>query len=94
MTDLSSLRVVRLDAHLFPVDGFEREQWRRCSLRPVEAAPDTPGDLIRSLAGSVEAHQDVMRRGVENLAQVLCGRWPARENIINPRVEPRYPLSD
>jgi len=51
MTDLSAFRVVRLDAHLFPVDDFEREQWRRYNLQPVEAETNTPGELIRSLAG-------------------------------------------
>lgn len=51
MTDLSAFRVVRLDAHLFPVDDFEREQWRRHNLQPVEAEANTPVELIRSLAG-------------------------------------------
>lgn len=51
MTDLSEFRVVRLDAHLFPVDGFEREQWCRYNLRPIEADAATLGELIRDLAG-------------------------------------------
>lgn len=43
---------------------------------------------------SVQAQWDVAKGSVENLVSVLSGRWPLSENIVNPRVVPRVPLSD
>ena len=31
--------------------------------------------------------------GVQNLVDILEGRWPLPENIVNPTVIPRYPLA-
>lgn len=50
MTDLSSYRIVRLNAHLFPAGSFEREQWQRYGIKPVEMEPETPDALMACLA--------------------------------------------
>ena len=36
-TALGKCRVVRLNAHLFPVSDFETSLWRRWHLNPIEA---------------------------------------------------------
>jgi D-3-phosphoglycerate dehydrogenase len=43
-------------------------------------------------AGSVESGQDVNSGAVENLADVLAGRWPLAEHIVNAEVVPRVAL--
>jgi phosphoglycerate dehydrogenase-like enzyme len=45
-------------------------------------------------AGSRQAGEDVARGAVENVAAVLSGRWPPRENIVNWGVAPRFPLAE
>ncbi|MCC7165003.1 MAG: C-terminal binding protein [Anaerolineae bacterium] len=42
---------------------------------------------------SAAAMEQVHRTGIENLAAVLSGYWPAPGNIVNPRVTPRIPLA-
>ncbi len=68
---------------------------------PNEAPPVHPLVLLEMdnvvltphvAAGSLQAGQDVARGAVENVAAVLNGRWPPRENIVNPEVVPRFPL--
>jgi glyoxylate reductase len=50
--------------------------------------------LTPHLAGhSIQAKQDMMTIAVENIVRVLAGRWPAAENVVNPHVVPRLPLS-
>jgi D-3-phosphoglycerate dehydrogenase len=44
-------------------------------------------------AGSVQASEDMRNTGIENILDLLSGRWPAAENIVNPTVAPRFPLS-
>jgi D-3-phosphoglycerate dehydrogenase / 2-oxoglutarate reductase len=44
-------------------------------------------------AGSVQAGQDIYMTAIENIVDVLSGRWPAQENIVNPTVVPRFPLA-
>ena len=39
--------------------------------------------------GSVQAKYDMMDTAVKNIVDVLSGRWPAQENIVNPSVKPR-----
>jgi phosphoglycerate dehydrogenase-like enzyme len=41
---------------------------------------------------SVEGMQAVARGGLENLVNVLSGRWPKVGRIVNVGVEPRFPL--
>jgi len=43
---------------------------------------------------SLQAREDVTRGGIENVAAVLQGRRPKKENIVNPDVVPQWPLSD
>ena len=43
-------------------------------------------------AHSVQSIVDVSTTGVQNLAAVLSGYWPAPENIVNKGVIPRFPL--
>lgn len=68
---------------------------------PNEAPPAHPLVLLEMdnvvltphvAAGSLQAGLDVTRGAVENVAAVLSGRWPPRENIVNWGVVPRFPL--
>jgi len=43
--------------------------------------------------GSVQASQDMMDVGVQNVIDILEGRWPPPENIVNPTVIPRFGLT-
>jgi glyoxylate reductase len=43
-------------------------------------------------AGSVQATQDQMRGGVENVVAVLRGCWPPEAHVVNPDVVPAVPL--
>lgn len=70
---------------------------------PNEAPPTHPLVLLEMdnvvltphvAAGSLQAGQDSARGAVENVAAVLNGRWPARENIVNRGVVPRFPLAE
>lgn len=44
-------------------------------------------------AGSVQAHLEMMGVGLQNTLDILNGRWPLQENIVNPTVAPRFPLA-
>lgn len=44
-------------------------------------------------AFSVDSSREVGYGSVANLVAVLSGRWPRADRIVNPRVEPRWPLS-
>ena len=43
-------------------------------------------------AGSVQSKFDMFDAGVQNLTDLLDGRWPPPENIVNPTVKPRFPF--
>lgn len=43
-------------------------------------------------AGSIQSGQDVNAGAVQNLADILAGRWPVAEHIVNAGVVPRFPL--
>ena len=43
-------------------------------------------------AFSVESRRDVVEGSLTNLVDVLQGRWPTGENIVNSAVTPRWPL--
>lgn len=43
--------------------------------------------------GSIQARIDMMEVGVQNVLAILKERYPARENIVNPTVVPRFPLT-
>lgn len=49
-TGLSGLRVVRLNATLFPPSDFERAEWARVGLAPVDAEANTVDELIPLVA--------------------------------------------
>jgi len=44
-------------------------------------------------AGSVQAMQDVVVGAVENVVAILAGSWPDPAHVVNPGVQPRYPLT-
>lgn len=44
-------------------------------------------------SGSVQAVQDIRSTAIENIIDILNGYWPLEENIVNPGVVPRYPLT-
>ncbi len=50
MGDLRDRRVVRLNATLFPPSAFERAEWARMGLAPVEAEANTVDELIPIVA--------------------------------------------
>ncbi|MEO6060356.1 MAG: C-terminal binding protein [Thermoflexales bacterium] len=43
--------------------------------------------------GSIQASQDMIDVGVQNVIDILEGRWPPPENIVNPTVIPRFGLT-
>ena len=50
--------------------------------------------LTPHVAGhSVQAKQDMLDTAVHNITDVLSGRWPLAENIVNPEVRPRMALT-
>ncbi len=44
-------------------------------------------------AGSVQAGEDIYTIAIQNIVDILSGRWPLQENIVNPTVIPRFPLA-
>jgi D-3-phosphoglycerate dehydrogenase len=44
-------------------------------------------------AGSVQAGEDIRTTAIQNIVDILSGRWPPQENIVNPTVVPRFPLA-
>jgi D-3-phosphoglycerate dehydrogenase len=44
-------------------------------------------------SASVQAAQDIRTTAIENIVDILSGYWPPKENIVNPTVTPRFPLS-
>lgn len=44
-------------------------------------------------AGSVQAGEEMRMTGIANIVDLLSGRWPPQENIVNPTVVPRVPLA-
>jgi len=45
-------------------------------------------------AGSVQAGEDIRTTAIENIVDILSGRWPPHENVVNPTVIPRFPLAE
>jgi D-3-phosphoglycerate dehydrogenase len=44
-------------------------------------------------AGSVQSAEDMRMIALQNIVDILSGRWPPQENIVNPTVIPRFPLA-
>jgi D-3-phosphoglycerate dehydrogenase len=44
-------------------------------------------------AGSVQSGLDIRTTAIENIVDILSGRWPPAENVVNPGVVPRFPLA-
>jgi len=62
------------------------------SLHPLSGLDNVV--LTPHLAGhSVQAKQDMMTTAVQNIIDVLAGRWPDPAHVVNPSVLPRFPLS-
>ncbi len=66
-----------------------------------ESPPDHPllsldNVILTPHVGAIseQAMQDVSDGGIANAAAVLSGYWPPPENIVNPEVEPRFPLAE
>ncbi len=45
-------------------------------------------------AGSVQASAEIYTTAIDNIMDVLQGRWPLAENIVNPSVVPRFALAE
>jgi D-3-phosphoglycerate dehydrogenase / 2-oxoglutarate reductase len=45
-------------------------------------------------AGSVQAGHDIHLTAIQNIVDILSGRWPLQENIVNPTVVPRFQLAE
>jgi len=43
--------------------------------------------------GSLQAKQDMLDTAVRNIVDVLSGRWPVADNVVNPAVRPRVELT-
>lgn len=43
-------------------------------------------------SGSVQASEEIYLTAIQNIVDILSGRWPPAENIVNPTVAPRFPL--
>jgi len=41
----------------------------------------------------VQASAEIYATAIENIVDILSGRWPPHENIVNPTVVPRFPLA-
>lgn len=44
-------------------------------------------------AGSVQASEEIYTTAIQNIHDILNGQWPLEENIVNPTVVPRFPLT-
>jgi D-3-phosphoglycerate dehydrogenase len=44
-------------------------------------------------SGSVQANTEIYATAIINIVDVLQGYWPLSENIVNPTVIPRFPLT-
>lgn len=44
-------------------------------------------------AGSVQASREIYEVAIANIVDILSGRWPPHEHIVNPDVVPRWPLA-
>ncbi|MCL4863142.1 MAG: C-terminal binding protein [Caldilineaceae bacterium] len=44
-------------------------------------------------AGSVQSAEEMRMTGIQNILDILSGRWPLAENIVNPMVVPRFSLA-
>ena len=47
---MRGMRVVRLNARLFPAGAYERAQWARFGIEPVEVEANAPGEIIAHVA--------------------------------------------
>ena len=47
---MRGMRVVRLNARLFPAGAFERAQWARFGIEPVEVEANTPDEIMAHVA--------------------------------------------
>ena len=47
---MANKRIIRLNARLFPVGDFERAQWARFNMRPLEVEAATPAEIIPHVA--------------------------------------------
>jgi phosphoglycerate dehydrogenase-like enzyme len=44
-------------------------------------------------AGSVQSGKAIRITAIQNIVDILSGYWPLSENIVNPTVIPRFPLT-
>ena len=79
------------------IDTFER-------INPFSETEIPPDDPLLSFnnvvltphvaAHSIQAAQDVSKGGIQNVVSILSNHWPKPENIVNPEVNPIFPLTD
>jgi phosphoglycerate dehydrogenase-like enzyme len=78
------------------IDTFEQFDPFREQCEPHAHPLDGLDNVILTphvAAGSVQAKFDMMDVGLRNVLDILDGRWPAQENIVNPTVIPRFALT-
>jgi D-3-phosphoglycerate dehydrogenase len=78
-----------LDTHEMIDVLVERIPPRQHPLNAMENVILTP----HVAAGSVQASEDIRTTAIQNIVDILSGRWPAQENIVNTTVIPRFPLA-
>jgi D-3-phosphoglycerate dehydrogenase len=78
------------------IDTFEQFDPFRDQCEPHAHPLDGMDNVILTphvAAGSTQAKFDMMDEGLRNVLDILDGRWPAQENIVNPTVIPRVALT-
>jgi phosphoglycerate dehydrogenase-like enzyme len=78
------------------IDTFEQFDPFRDRCEPRAHPLDGMDNVILTphvAAGSTQARFDMMDTGLRNVLDILDGRWPAQENIVNPTVIPRVALT-
>ncbi|MHB1296315.1 MAG: C-terminal binding protein [Anaerolineae bacterium] len=78
------------------LDTFERINVFTEDERPPDSPLLTLDNVVLTphvAAESVESSQEAHRIGIENVVSVLSGHWPNPENVVNPTVQPRFPLA-
>ncbi len=82
--------------------GAGLDVFERINVHDPDEVPPTDDPLLgrddivvtpHVAAFGAESRRDVAEGSVQNLVDVLEGRWPPEDNIVNRGVEPRWPLA-
>ena len=92
--DVSSFRVVRLNAELFPITEFEREKYDAWNIKPVECEVQSSAELAGVVSGadavmvvSEQPMQTVLATGPTSLIELHAAT--RSEEIVELAAEPR-----